>query len=457
MLPQTCSFDQSQNEISSAFLSAFKELQIAKLLYRSNIRKGFGIPVFEVFQRLVMLVFYGKNLFRMLESKHNDRTISKNTFYRFLGNPSFNWKRFLLLLAVRVTTAIRKLTGKSRVTVLVLDDSVMRRNRSKAVELLAKVYDHVFHEFVRGFNLLALGWSDGFSFFPVAFTLLSSAKVKNRYQEASSGVDHRTSGWKARLDSMRQKPEAALRMIQSALDAGIGADYILMDSWFTTEPFVQSLRKIGLHVIGMVKDVKQRYAYRGHFYTLPELAKIAMDKNASHLYRSLLVRTKKHNLPVRIVFVRNRNKRSELLYLLTTDTALSEDETIRIYGMRWSIETFFKASKSLFKLSEEFQTRNYDAAVAHTAIVFTRYTILEWLRRQENDDKTYGGLFFAMCEDVQDMELSEALTSLMGLFMEAVRGWRTENTKIIQSKVNNWIASQSRYIQGLFSNLCWES
>ena len=71
-----------------------------------------------------------------------------------------------------------------KVTVLVLDDSVLRRNRSKAVELLAKVYDHVFHEFVRGFNLLALGWSDGFSFIPVSFVLLSSAKLRNRYQKA---------------------------------------------------------------------------------------------------------------------------------------------------------------------------------------------------------------------------------------------------------------------------------
>ena len=74
-----------------------------------------------------------------------DHAASKSSYYRFLSNPSFNWKKFLLLLAIRITTALRKLTCKSRVTVLVLDDSVLRRNRSKAVELLAKVYDHVFH------------------------------------------------------------------------------------------------------------------------------------------------------------------------------------------------------------------------------------------------------------------------------------------------------------------------
>ena len=453
MLPQICPSDQSQN----AVFSVLKELRIAQLLYQANIRKGFGIPVFEVFQRLVMLVFHGKNLFRALESKHNDHAISKNTFYRFLSNPSFNWRKFLLLLAVRVTTALRKLTGARRVTVLVLDDSVTRRDRSKAVELLARVYDHVFHEFVRGFNLLALGWSDGFSFVPVAFTLLSSAKASNRYREASEGIDHRTDGWKARMDSMLHKPEAALRMIGSALDAGIAADYILMDSWFTTEPFVRSLSLLGLPVIGMVKEVGQRYSYRGRLYTLPQLAQFAMDKNASRMYLSLSVRTRKHGIPVRIVFVRNRNRRSELLYLLTTDTTLPEDEVIRIYGMRWSIETFFKASKSLLKLSGEFQTRSYDSAVAHTAIVFTRYTLLEWLRRRENDPKTYGGLFFALCEDVQDMELAEALKSLMALFMEIVNGWRVENTETIKSKLPHWIASQSRYIRDLFPDVCWES
>ena len=310
------------------------------------MRKGCGLSALEMFQRLVMLVFHGKNLFRSLESKHNDHAVSKNTYYRFLSPPSFNWKNFLLLLAVRVMTALRKLTCKDRVTVLVLDDSVLQRNRSKAVELLAKVYDHVFHEFVRSFNLLAQGWSDGFSFIPVSFVLLSSVKLRNRYQEADKNIDHRTNGWKARMESMLQKPEAALRMVNYALEAGIHADYILMDSCFTTEPFVKSLSDLGQDVIGMVEVLKQRYYYNGRLYTLPHLAKIAMDRSNTHLYRSLMVRTRKHHLPVRIVFVKNRNKKSDLLYPLSTDNALSEDESIRIYGMRWNIETFFKARSS---------------------------------------------------------------------------------------------------------------
>jgi len=54
-------------------------------------------------------------------------------------------------------------------------------------------------------------------------------------------------------------------------------------------------------------------------------------------------------LPVKIVFVRNRNNQSEWLAILSTDTTLSNEEIVRIYGMRWDIETFFKFSKSFLQ------------------------------------------------------------------------------------------------------------
>ncbi|MDE7182938.1 MAG: hypothetical protein K2O40_00385 [Lachnospiraceae bacterium] len=75
-------------------------------------------------------------------SKRRDLTVSKNTYYRFLNDTSFNWARFLLFLSAKVTSASRKLTRRGRVRVFILDDSIISRNRSKAVELLAKVYGH---------------------------------------------------------------------------------------------------------------------------------------------------------------------------------------------------------------------------------------------------------------------------------------------------------------------------
>ena len=444
MIYQNTETENTQNKLSNAM----KELQIGKLLRKANITKNCGISAYEVFQFLLLLVFRGKNLFRFLNSKHKDQAVSKNTYYRFLNETSYNWKKFLLLLAVKVTAAFDKLTRPERVKVLVLDDSVIKRNRSKKAELFARVYDHVEHKFQKGFTLLTLGWSDGYSFIPVGFNVLSSATKSNRYQEMSADIDCRSNGYKARKESIMAKTDAAILMIGRALNAGIQADYVLMDTWFTTEPMIKSILARGLDVIGMVKQLNQRYNYKGKAYTLPELQKFVSFDGAGNIFGSLCITTKKGIL-VKIVFVRNRNKKSECLYLLSTDCSLPDAEIVRIYGNQWSIECFFKASKSFMKLGTEFQSRSYDATVSHTTIVFTRYILLEWIRRNQNDQKTYGELFFMFCDDIQDMDLTNALQGFMSLFTEIVSVLSTGITEMLKSKVNNWMASQPLFIQAL--------
>lgn len=84
-----------------------------------------------------------------------------------------------MFLAAKITAAFSALTRPERVKVLILDDSVITWNRRKVVELLARVYDHVTHKCQKGFAMLTLGWSDGYSFVPVGFNMLSSAKQTN--------------------------------------------------------------------------------------------------------------------------------------------------------------------------------------------------------------------------------------------------------------------------------------
>lgn len=185
---------QNENP-QNKFSYAIKELEIGKLMRKSNITKNCGIPSLEVFQFLLLLVFQGKNLFRFLNSKHKDQAVSKNTYYRFLNETSYNWKKFLLLLAAKTTTVFDHLIRPERVKAFVLDDSVISRNRSKKVELLAKIYDHVEHRFKRGFSMLTLGWTDGYSFVPIGFNMLSSSNKANRYQEINDSIDHRTNAY----------------------------------------------------------------------------------------------------------------------------------------------------------------------------------------------------------------------------------------------------------------------
>ncbi len=110
----------------------------------------------------------------------------------------------------------------------------------------------------------------------------------------------------------------------------------------------------------------------------------------------------------------------------------------------------FQSVKVLLKLGTKFQSRTYNAMISHTAIVFTKYTILEWIRRKEKDEKTYGKLFFMFCDDIRDMDLTSALQILMALFAEQLSALSADITACIKSKVTKWMDSQAAFIQALF-------
>ncbi len=207
------------------------------------------------------------------------------------------------------------------------------------------------------------------------------------------GLDKRFLGYKRQMEALSHKPDAVMQMLERALKAGFSADYVLMDNWFTHSPLLQALINKGFYVIGMVKELKQRYIYQGRALSLKELYLKVPKNSKAEILGSLRVTTSS-GLPFKIVFIQNRNNRREWLAILSTDTALDDAEIVRVYGMRWSIETFFKIAKSHLKLGTEFQGRLFDMMISHTTIVFTRYLILEWERRQNNDVRSLGGLFY---------------------------------------------------------------
>lgn len=448
------------HELNMSFIAAIKELDISTLLFRCGIRKDSRRSrgessdekrtAFEIFQFLLLMVFQGCNLYRYLGSKKQDIACSKSTYHRFLSNEHYNWKRFITLLAAKVTVFFDTLTNHSRFKALVLDDSVIDRNRSKVVELLAFVFDHVIGRSVRGFNLLMLGWTDGFSFIPVAFNMLSSAKQEKRFQEINPQIDKRTNGYKARISAIMHKPDAAIEMIRDVLAAGVPAEYILMDTWFTNEPFIKKILDCGLDVIGMLKNNKQMYHFNGGLYNIDSLAAyFARMNTAGDILGSAMVKTKREHIPVKLVFVRNRNKRSEYIIILSTDCSLSDAEIIRRYGYRWSIECCFKVSKSLLKLGKEFQPVNYDTTISSTALILTRFIILEWVRRKNSDYHSLGEIFFLCYDDVRDIELSDALKRLVSIIADGLAKGTIQMDESVRREILNWYVSQPNFIQSI--------
>ncbi|MGX9367367.1 transposase [Desulfoplanes sp. PS50] len=119
----------------------------------------------------------------------------------------------------------------------------------------------------------------------------------------------------------------------------------------------------------------------------------------------------------KLVFVRNRSKR-DWLALLCTDENLPDDEIVRIYGRRWDIEVFFRTAKQHLELEKGCQSRDFDALIAHTSIVMTRYIFLCIEKRRTEDPRTLGILFHHFCQEAADCTLIEALGKILGVVVK---------------------------------------
>jgi hypothetical protein len=434
-------------QLPNELTSTFKELQVLKHLRKAGITKSFGFSCGFLFQLIFCLIFENKNWFRTLESKKSSDFPAKDAVYRFLNKSTFAWRRFLLFLSAHTIGKVTRLSNHDRPKVLVLDDSSYDRNRSKSVELLARCFDHASQKmrFYKGFRMLTLGWSDGATFIPVDFSLLSSKT--SQINGITSKIDKRSSGYKRRLEALQSAPEQIPDMIQRALNAGIDASYVLMDTWFTHQPLIKNIKKQGLDVIGMVKNLKQRYFVDDVRVSLNELYRLAAPiQGKKGLLRSINT-TQANGVPVKVVFVRNRNKKSEWLAILSTDCTLSDQEIIRIYGIRWDIEVFFKTTKSLLKLQKEFQGRSYDSLISHTTIVFTRYIVLSWQNRCSTDQRTLGGMFYELCDEISDLDWAIALQQLIELLEDTLKEGNKKIQRLIKSQLQQWIAGLPNYIK----------
>lgn len=441
----------------------FKDNKIGHILNQCNFGKEKGFSCLKIFQYIFMLVFTGKNFFRSLENSENS-PFSKDVVYRFLNSSTFNWRKFLLLLSSTIIkNVIVHLTSKERVNVLVVDDSLYSRSRSKSVELLARVRDHVAHKYVKGFRMLTLGWSDGNTFLPLAFTLLSSAKEKNRLCQENQSIDKRTNGYKLRKEAILKAPDAMLSLLKQASRYEIPAAYVLFDSWFTYPRILLEILELKFHTIAMVKAMPRvYYNYNNKSLNLKELyAKLRKKRGKAKILSSAIVGigTDKEGNQVnaKIVFVRDRNRSRQWLALISTDTSLSEEEIIRIYGKRWSIEVFFKMNKSFLKLAKEFQGRSYDSMVAHTSIVFTRYIMLAIENRKNNDMRTIGGLFYQCCDELKDIQFCEVIQIIIDILKNVLTEKFLLSKDIIDSIIDNFIAALPCYIKEKLVFLSCES
>ncbi|MCT3471025.1 IS4 family transposase, partial [Lactobacillus delbrueckii subsp. bulgaricus] len=87
----------------------------------------------------------------------------------------------------------------------------------------------------------------------------------------------------------------------------------------------------------------------------------------------------------------------------------------------WDIEVFFKTCKSFLKLGTEYHGLSYDALTAHTAFVFLRYMFMSVEKRDDEDDRAIGELFYCMADELADIIFNYSLQTLVEAMFESVK------------------------------------
>ena len=364
----------------------FIKHHVGRLLKQCNGTKEKGVSAVSLLKYKMGNIFTGRSMYMQQKTGSFKEAFSKNTFYRFLNSTKTNWLRFTSLLAADIVkNDLKHLTDDSRKNVFIIDDSLFHRTSCKKTELGSKVFDHTGMNYKKGFRMLTVSWSDGNTLIPVNSCLLASSKESNIIGPVKA-FDKRTLAGKRRKLAQTKAPEAMLTLLDTAVSAGLSAEYVLFDSWFSNPAQITALKSRGMDVIAMIKKSSRiKYTYGEDQLNIKEIySRNKKRRGRSRYLLSVDVMVGKENpIPAKIVCVRNKANRKDWLAFICTDTSLSEEEIIRIYGKRWKIEVFFKTCKPWIPVSDNFEKINVKKQKQDRDSILEFYKKLIMLRKEK--------------------------------------------------------------------------
>jgi hypothetical protein len=330
--------------------------------------------------------------------KQSNDSLKKDVYYRLLSNSSYNWRSLLTLSSAKILSKLHKVQDAKAIKVLILDDTIEGKVGKNVEGSCDKLWSNKEKRTVRGINVVSLNYSDGFSNFMLDFTIAMNKYARVAIEDFSNKIDHRTNAYKRRLETMKGKSQIAIDMVKRAVNNGIYADYLLVDSWYSKPIFIKEMNALGLRVISRIANNNKIWNFIGKEKTLEAIYNKAKEgkkskqgqygKKIKYTYFSVVVEHKNAGM-LKIVFIKTKEK---LIPIVSTDLEINEEEIIEIYKRRWDIEQGYKELRQHFGFGQE-ENRIYEALIARITLSFFTYNIVSYINRISNEPKTIGGLF----------------------------------------------------------------
>ncbi|MDR0287465.1 MAG: transposase [Clostridiales bacterium] len=430
-------FESRGYSLTSSIFETMKKFKLKTLCHQSGIQKAQGFSTTEIITLLIMLPIMAlKSVHQLYRSEYKNKAeMQKDALYRLKNNEHHSWRRLLYAVAKGFTKLVKPENesdeSEKKKTAIVFDDTTDARVGYK-MENISYIYDHVTKRTTYGYKTLAMGYFDGMTLRPLDFTVhtekkLERKKAKKQYKKE---VNPKSPGGKRRKEAKMTKIKAAVQMIKRAVKNGFTADYVLCDSWFTSEELISAVRKIkggAMHIIAGVKNGNQKYGYNGSLFNAKEIIALLKKSSSPHRCRRLginyynAVVSYKNVGTVKLAMCRYPRQKKWRVFI-TTDTEIDFIEMMETYGIRWTIEVMFRECKQYLQLGA-CQSQDFDAQIASITITLILYTLLAYLKRMESYE-TLGELFLLTQQDVCEKNMAERLWALfeelLAFMIEAV-------------------------------------
>ena len=261
--------------------------------------------------------------------------LSHDQITRFLLGEPFTDKDLWRI----VKPHVRKV--QSEEAVLIIDDTVEEKRYTDESELVSWHFDHCQNRAVKGVNLVsALYFSGGVSL-PVALHLIRKTEL---VVDKKTGLE--------RFESPVTKNEVLRSMVASCVAKEIPFRYVLADSWFSSSENMEFIKKVAKR--DFVIPLRSN---RNVYLTAPcektgKSAKLeSLEWDTDEVKVLYLEKLDFGVLVCRRVF-KNENGTVGVLYLCTSDLALSGSSLSALYQKRWKVEEYHKSLKSCASFSK---------------------------------------------------------------------------------------------------------
>ncbi|TWG30011.1 IS701 family transposase [Geobacillus sp. C56-T2] len=282
----------------------------------------------------------------------------RTTLSHFFTKSPWNEEKLLEKLQEWILRQIERLAKRENQPLFVsIDDTICQKTKpssraARAIQGCDWHYSHKDHQSVWGHSLVWLMVHTFSQAFPFAFRLYD-----------------KTAG--------RSKIDLAIEMLSSLKGKRAQPVYVLMDSWYPSQALIEACLKQGFHVIAMLKTNRILYpkgiaiqAKKFARYIEPNdtrLVTVGKERYRVYRYEGAI-----HGLDDAVVLLAWKADEpmtpDHLHVVLSTDRELGDEEILRYYAQRWTIECFFRQAKDQLKL-DGYRVRHIRAVKRYWAVV----------------------------------------------------------------------------------------